>query len=210
VAESRGTADWRDVNFAANMVRLRTSAGMSQADLVNALRNAPAGARWEDVHPTTISRIEKGERQVRFSEAFYIARALGSDPVEMTLPPRQLDIEERVDNSVAWIAESYTDIGWGVWAVSNARFNLRELLSRLRKIADGHEDAEERQRLLDRHREAEIYLSLRVDAAVAAGREATRDGRVQTRSDFNRIYGVSPHSYTPESVNQGDIDAPDA
>lgn len=46
---------------------------MSQADLVRALKERG----WSSVYQNTVSRIEKGERPVRYGEARVIARALG-------------------------------------------------------------------------------------------------------------------------------------
>ncbi|GAB4942241.1 hypothetical protein MAHJHV49_11560 [Mycobacterium avium subsp. hominissuis] len=214
MSDYEGIGDSREKNFVANMVRLRTAAGLSQADLVQKLRTAPSGVRWTDVHQTTISRIEKGERQVRFAEAFYIAAALGTNAMSMTLPPQQLDAEEQVGASVRQIAESYTAIVSGVFGLDLHRHFLRGSLKKLQAlIAEKHEadaDAEEAIRLRNTYNEAEIYLALRVDAAVAAGRAARMDDRVTSLTDVETIYGVSAYRYHPETVSQEDIDAPEA
>lgn len=52
---------------------------MSQAELVHRLREQG----WTNVHPTTISRIENGERPVRLNEAIRIASILKTTPEEM-------------------------------------------------------------------------------------------------------------------------------
>lgn len=185
---------------------------MSQADLVSKLRNAPqANLRWDDVHPTTISRIEKGERQVRFSEAFLIASALGSDPVEMTYAPQRNDFVARLDKAVERIAESYTTIGYSIWELANARHSLRNLLDRARKFVERWQaDEDDKQYLIGKIDEAETYLSLNVEKAVASGRAAVLDGRVLSRTDFDKIFGVTAHEWFPDFIDEKDFDAPDA
>jgi transcriptional regulator with XRE-family HTH domain len=198
--------DWRDANFAANMVRLRTEAGLSQADFVQKLRTADLGVRWSDVHQTTISRIEKGERQVRFSEAYYIASALGTTPGAMLVPPQKADIKQEMAKLIAEVAESYSVAAAGAYRLVKARRRLRSVIEDARAIAERDDDG----RLRGEVEHAEVYLGLRLDKAIAAAREASNDPRVTGTSDFIKFYAVTPHAYYPEFVDQGDIDAPDA
>jgi transcriptional regulator with XRE-family HTH domain len=62
--------------FAANVKRLRVSAGLSQEALADR-----AG-----LHRTYISSIERGERNVSIENIFGIAKALGVDPCELLAP----------------------------------------------------------------------------------------------------------------------------
>lgn len=61
----------------------REEKGLSQAELVKRLRDSG----WSNVHQTTISRIEKGERPVRLGEARAIAEALGVELTQLLLTP---------------------------------------------------------------------------------------------------------------------------
>lgn len=62
--------------FAANVKRLRVSAGLSQELLADR-----AG-----LHRTYISSIERGERNVSIANIFALAEALGVDPRELLAP----------------------------------------------------------------------------------------------------------------------------
>lgn len=212
MADEKGEGSWRDTNFVANMIRLRTAAGLSQADLVQKLRTAPPGVRWTDVHQTTISRIEKGERQVRFSEAFYIAYALDADAMEMTVTPHQLDAERGVTVSIERVAAGYTTIVQGVYNLDLGRRSLRQELQKLEAMIAKRATPADKEavRLHSIYTLAEGYLALRVAAAVEAGRAAVNDERVNSLSDVETIYGISEHAYRPDSLRQEDIDAPDA
>lgn len=72
-----------DASFAENMTRLREAHGIRQSEMVQKLRERG----WTNVHPTTIARIEKGERPVRLSEAAYIASVLNEDLYTMLIAP---------------------------------------------------------------------------------------------------------------------------
>jgi|GEM_PF-5946259 len=77
--------DADDARFAVNMQRRREELGISQADLVRDLR----ANGWATVHPTTISRIENGDRPVRLGEARAIARALDTGVDHFLLSPAE-------------------------------------------------------------------------------------------------------------------------
>jgi transcriptional regulator with XRE-family HTH domain len=83
VGPSAGGPEDDDTRFARNMLTRREEKGISQADLVKALRDNG----WSSVHQTTISRIEKGERPVRLGEARVIAEALGVELIQLLLTP---------------------------------------------------------------------------------------------------------------------------
>ena len=56
--------------FARNVAQARRQAGLTQEEV-----SARSG-----VHPTEVSRIERGERDVRVSTVYRLAEALGTSP----------------------------------------------------------------------------------------------------------------------------------
>lgn len=89
---ARETLPNEDQLFARNLRRLRESLGWSQAELADRLRNAGL----LQMHATTVSRIEKGERIVRLGEGAQIARVLRTDISAMTrmLPEEAAELRE--------------------------------------------------------------------------------------------------------------------
>lgn len=77
---SRGPSPDEDELFARNLRHQREERGWSQAEMVRRLREV--GVR--QFHPTTLSRIENGDRSVRLAEASLIARVFGLPLAEMT------------------------------------------------------------------------------------------------------------------------------
>lgn len=59
--------------FARNVAEARRRRGLTQEDVSGASK----------VHPTEISRIERGERDVRVSTVFRLAKALGVKPGQL-------------------------------------------------------------------------------------------------------------------------------
>jgi transcriptional regulator with XRE-family HTH domain len=57
-----------------NIHFLRTNLGLTQADL----------AQLADMDPTQLSRVENGERSLKFRESLAIAHYLGVDPDRLT------------------------------------------------------------------------------------------------------------------------------
>jgi transcriptional regulator with XRE-family HTH domain len=190
-----------DAHFAANMSRLREAAGLSQSELVQKLRESG----WTNVHPTTISRIEKRERPVRLSEASRIADVLGQDLNRMLWPPARAGVEEEVDKAIEGVTHFYNHIGESVYWLTTWRSVLRARLGEFRAVVDREND----ERLRDKLIKSEPYLGLRVDNAVTAGREAYDDGDVAGSQDFVDRYGVSPYK-SPEFVDEEDINATEA
>lgn len=72
-----------DDRFAENMRVLREQRGWSQGEMARQMQRAG----WPNFHQTTVSRIEKGERPVRVSEARGIAAVLGSTLDQMIESP---------------------------------------------------------------------------------------------------------------------------
>lgn len=65
--------------FAANLRRLRLSAGLSQEAL----------ADRAELHRTYVSSIERGERNVSIENIFRLAQALDVDPRELLAPDKK-------------------------------------------------------------------------------------------------------------------------
>ena len=194
-------SDPLDTHFAANMTRLRETADISQAEMVHKLREEG----WTNVHPTTISRIERGERPVRLSEAARIAAVLGQNLARMLAPPDRAGIEEDVDTAIEWVTNSYNRIGESVFWLTTHRSVLQTRLAKFRAVVDREND----DRLREKLSKSERYLALRVDTAVKAGREAyAPGGGVGSSSDFVDRYGFSPDR-APE-FDEEDINAPEA
>ncbi|WP_020170847.1 helix-turn-helix domain-containing protein [Gordonia polyisoprenivorans] len=103
--ESDQTADKPardDLRFARNMVAYREARGMTQKDLVAALQSQG----WTSVYQNTISRIEKGDRPVRYGEALAIARVFGVSVEKFTLTPT----ESRLAIELAMMRQRYFDV----------------------------------------------------------------------------------------------------
>lgn len=99
-----------DLKFAENMRAIREARGMTQADLVRALKERG----WQSVFQTTISRIEKGERPVRYGEALAISRALGTDINRFLLSSADRAIADRLAYSRTRFFDAYQAIQAGV------------------------------------------------------------------------------------------------
>lgn len=184
------------------MTRLREANGMSQAELVQKLRTNG----WTNVHPTTISRIEKGERPVRLSEATRIARILGQDVSLMMRRPSQAGVADEAERYAALVCESYNQISEGVFTLLRRRFVFRNRLNELKEVAERENDPE----LEEQFEELENYLGLRVDKAVETGRQGYNDTRVTMTADFQTFYGISANTLNPEDIDRADIDAAEA
>ena len=68
--------------IAANVRRFRTAAGMTQAQLADALE--PQGFSFQQ---QTILKIEKGDRPLKFTEALAISHVLGIPPGALLVDP---------------------------------------------------------------------------------------------------------------------------
>ncbi len=190
-----------DEYFAQNMTRFREAAKMSQAELVTRLRKQG----WNSVHPTTISRIEKGERPVRLSEADRIARVLGQDLSRMMSRPRHAGIEAEVDKTIEDYCKRYNQTLEGAYWLLVIRTVLQDQLASLHEVAE----REGEQRLLDKYEEGRTYLQLRIDTAVEAARAAREPGGLGGQNLLDK-YGVTAHAYHPADISEDDINAPRA
>lgn len=87
-----------DERFAASVKALREERGWSQGEFATRLRDAGL----DSFHPTTVARIEKGERLVRLGEARVVADVLGTLVGVMVAPGREglavQALQERVND----------------------------------------------------------------------------------------------------------------
>lgn len=74
--------------FAENVRVFRERRGWSQADLARRLK----GSGWKQFHPTTVSRIENGDRGVKLSEAAAIAKILQVDLKQLMVAGRGREV----------------------------------------------------------------------------------------------------------------------
>ncbi|MGW4090076.1 helix-turn-helix domain-containing protein [Nocardia sp. NPDC004750] len=125
-----------DQRFAENMVRLRERRGLSQADLVRALRQSG----WATVHQTTISRIEKGERPVRLGEARMIAEQLGVTTERMLEPVKDTGWALGLSQYSAGIERALSRIEAGGYEFARSCDLLSEVVKQVKKL--GYEPAE--------------------------------------------------------------------
>lgn len=190
-----------DTNFAQNMAQAREDAGISQAELVQKLRDRG----WKNVHPTTISRIEKGERPVKLSEAGRIAGALDQPLVRMMGTPERASAETALDKAIHYVVDDYNAVIMMAYRLIVARRFLCQTLNTYRKAVEREGDPEMAQKL----QESERFLALRIDTAVQAARNAYSDDSVLSYKDAY-IYHGAIADVPPEGDLQGEIDEPEA
>lgn len=110
--------------------RLRTERGWSQAELAEKMRERG----FTKFHPTTISRIEKGDRPVRIAEALGLARVLGTSVARMMVPTEDAKVLDQlfaaVDDHTA--VENAIFDGFEKWILYKAM--VHELASRAIEI----------------------------------------------------------------------------
>jgi transcriptional regulator with XRE-family HTH domain len=191
--EGRGV-DHVDANFAKNMVLLREQAEMSQADLVSALREHG----WTNVHPTTISRIEKSERPVKLSEASHIAHVLRSSLPKMLVPVREFEIERQLEYDMLRVIRAYDDIGWKIYNFPTHLAALEKSWKMAVDIAAETNNAALRAKADD----ACFLLNLQpADDAVTAGKKALEDTDMNgRRSAYLERYGL--RGYMPPTTEE--------
>jgi transcriptional regulator with XRE-family HTH domain len=132
-----------DLRFARNMVAYREARGMTQKDLVAELQSQG----WTSVYQNTISRIEKGDRPVRYGEALAIARAFGVNVEKFTLTPT----ESRLAIELATVRQRYTEVATQLATLEDIREARRrdqdalrmELRDVIRKARDAGIDPSE-------------------------------------------------------------------
>lgn len=123
----------------------------------------------------------------------------------MMTRPRRAGIEEEIDKHIEHVVKRYNQIIEGAYWLTVRRKLLRSDLRRLAEIADRENDARLRAKL----EESTPYLGLRIDKAVSAAREACAPGGLGADNLIER-YGVTPHAYHPDVINEADIHAPNA
>ena len=90
--------------FSAAMKRERRGRGWSQADLAQLLR-----ARGLSAHPTTVAKIEAGERAIRLDEAAVIASVLEMTIDDLLAEPRY-DQRQALDSFVTVCMEATSEV----------------------------------------------------------------------------------------------------
>lgn len=88
--------------FGAAVRRYREEAGWSQGELARRLNDLG----WKAFHQTTISRIEKGERPIRLSEAKGFQKVFGRSEWEFAADPERVVIERHFRQ----ISEAYLNL----------------------------------------------------------------------------------------------------
>lgn len=100
----------QDAAFAENVKRLREQRGLSKAEMVRLLREAG----WENVHQTTVTRMENGERPARIGEARIYASVLGTTVENLVREPRQAVAEDWLVHDIRAVRNLYNGIVDGV------------------------------------------------------------------------------------------------
>lgn len=116
-----------DEMFGINLQRRREKQGLSKTQFAAEL----SAAGMSQFHPTTISRVEAGERPVRLSEALTIARVLGLSLDELASDP--LVGDEEVDHALTQVADVLAE------KVTNSWVAYRRWLLQLERSADALE-----------------------------------------------------------------------
>lgn len=124
MADESGEYVGEDARFAANVKRLRESKGWSQGEL--ARRMVAAGRTG--FHQTTISRIEKGERPVRISEAIGLAEVFDTSVSNMVQPPAEWAIVGKLGGEIRWTSSASTELGDAAIRFLEAQTLLRGVL----------------------------------------------------------------------------------
>lgn len=174
--------DADDARFAANMQRRREEVGISQADLVRTLRSSG----WSTVHPTTISRIENGDRPVRLGEARAIARALGVGVEHLLLSPAESQLVDELVRRGEGVRTAWRGISTTTVAFLTERVELEGVIEQGRghlvkkskqRPADDQASADTTSALENALAEAVEVLDLDAVDAVNEGRSAFEQQR---------------------------------
>ncbi|MFK4789864.1 helix-turn-helix domain-containing protein [Microbacterium sp. ZW T5_56] len=112
-----------DESFGASVAKARTLRGMSQKELSSAL--AQLGMK---VDAPAVSRIEKGQRSLRLTEATTVATALGVDLTDLLQEPGT--IQERV-------YAAYDQIGMRTTELAQAASKFAQSIFRLSNLIEG-------------------------------------------------------------------------
>lgn len=118
-------------HFIANMKRIREELGLSQGELAKLMESGG----WKGFHQTTISRIEKGERPVRLSEARGLSKALGALVGQMILPPKESKSLRDLELAVMRTEQAGKNIGYSVGELLDSQFVLKLELEKARELS---------------------------------------------------------------------------
>ena len=163
MADESGEYLGEDARFAANVKRLRERAGWSQGEL--ARRMVAAGRTG--FHQTTISRIEKGERPVRISEAIGLAEVFETKVSNMVEPPAEWQIVEKLGREIRWTSSASVELGDAAIRFLEAQSLLKRVLDEAAELERQGFESKKIQLLLKGYREnAEGLVALTIDQAI--------------------------------------------
>lgn len=123
-----------DEHFAENVRREREKRGWSQAEIARRLREYG----MEQFHPTTVSRVENGDRPVRLSEAARFADIFETTVADL-VANRVEEVEEMVDN-LGTMRELKSRLIRTYDHYQNGRMHLKDEAQRFRAWAEQHPD----------------------------------------------------------------------
>lgn len=186
-----------DENFTTNLRAARIDAGWTQVEMASKLQQAGLS----NFHPTTVSRVEKGERTVSMGEATAISRVLRRSLDDLTAPPveyqrarRLARILDRIGTEHEWALRhvkkllKYRQALWlHLWEVDYSdeqKSSALEILGRFNPVnlvEDALQDIE-RERQKPRNEDAgasipDLMAELRKSVQVAKARRETMHGQ---------------------------------
>lgn len=88
-------------------------------------------AGLSNFHPTTVGRLERGERPVRLSEAVVIAQVLGETLDNLVVEP--LTGDEEVREHMGYVEYSSMMAGRWLYGVASRRLQLEEVIRKTRE-----------------------------------------------------------------------------
>lgn len=175
---------------------------MSQAELVQRLRDAG----WRNVHPTTISRIEKQERPVKLSEAAHISEVLNQDLTRMITRPIRAGAEEELDKGIARVSENYNRMIGAAYRLLANRVVLRMAIDNFAELVAREGDTRMREKLQQSRR----FLGLRIDSGIENARKAYEDRSIKGFDEFADRYFAHPQNLPPDPIGEEAINAKQA
>lgn len=134
VSEPQGAA--YEANFISAMKIRREALGLTQGELSKKMKEAG----WSAMHPTTISRIESGERPVRMGEAIGISSALGASLVNMFYPSELFNAANELEKEVLLAGDSESHIRNEVRAYEHHRLMTSVNLDKLQELLSADAD----------------------------------------------------------------------
>ena len=110
-------------HFAVNLKRRRKSSELSQEHVVEEMRRRGFG-----FHPTTLSRIENGQRQVPIAEALALAEIVGSTVNRMAYPPDEDEYHEALATLTKVVSDARGELAAATRKMLQAQLQLSALV----------------------------------------------------------------------------------